>query len=439
MAVFVLDKRKKPLMPCSEKRARILLERGRAVVHRMEPFTIRLKDRTVQASTLQPLRLKIDPGSKVTGLALVRVDGKDEHVLWLGELVHRGQRIRNALQQRAAFRRRRRSANLRYRAPRFNNRTKPEGWLAPSLRHRVDSTASWVNRLTRWSPVSAVAVEVARFDPQALENPEISGKDYQQGELYDVERWEYLLVKWGRRCAYCDGENIPLETEHLVPRSRGGSDRISNLTLACRPCNQAKGNDSLEAFLVGDRARHDRILRMAQSRASLRDAAALNSTRYALLRVLEATGLPVETATGGRTKWNRRRLSIPKTHALDAACVGSFGRLYAWKRPVLTISARGRGAYKRTRLTRHGFPRGHLMRLKSVHGFRTGDHVRADVPSGVHAGIHKGRVAVRSSGSFNLRTLEGIRQGIHHRFCLLLQHADGYGYTLTPIRERAAG
>ena len=156
MAVFVLDKKKKPLMPCSEKRARILLERGRAHVHRMVPFTIRLVDRLRADSVLQPIRLKLDPGSKTTGLALVReketVDVSTGEIiraitiLMLLELKHRGQAIRDALTSRGAFRRRRRG-KLRYRPARFNNRTKPEGWLAPSLQHRVDTVLAWGNKL----------------------------------------------------------------------------------------------------------------------------------------------------------------------------------------------------------------------------------------------------------------------------------------------------
>jgi hypothetical protein len=120
MAVFVLDKHQEPLMPCSEKRARLLLERGRAVVHRMMPFTIRLKDRKVEDSVLQPVRLKLDPGSQTTGIALVReveetVDvetgevSRSAAVLMLWELKHRGQAIRNALTQRQGHRRFRRS------------------------------------------------------------------------------------------------------------------------------------------------------------------------------------------------------------------------------------------------------------------------------------------------------------------------------------------
>lgn len=148
MAVFVVDRRQAPLMPCSEKRARLLLAQGRARVHRLIPFTIRLIDREVVQSTLQPLELKIDPGSKTSGLALVRNNNTvnaetgevitTAHVLNLFELIHRGFQISHTLTARRQMRRRRRSANLRYRAPRFLNRkNKGKGWLAPSLQHRI--------------------------------------------------------------------------------------------------------------------------------------------------------------------------------------------------------------------------------------------------------------------------------------------------------------
>ncbi|MCW8959793.1 MAG: HNH endonuclease, partial [Gammaproteobacteria bacterium] len=162
------------------------------------------------------------------------------------------------------------------------------------------------------------------------------------------------------------------------------------------------------------------------------DAAAVNSTRWALLTALKRTGLPVETGTGGRTKWNRQRLGIPKGHALDAACVGKVDSVEGWERPVLSIKAAGRGSYQRTRLTRHGFPRGYLMRKKQVQGFQTGDHVRAMVPSGKKVGMYTGRVAVRASGSFNIQTPAGVIQGISHRHCQLPQRADGYGYSVQP-------
>ncbi len=422
-------------MPCSEKRARLLLERGRARVHRMVPFTIRLVDRRVEDSVLQPVRLKLDPGSKATGMALVReketVDAATGEVLrtltvmMLLELRHRGHAIRDALTSRRAFRRRRRG-NLRYRPARFDNRTKPAGWLAPSLQHRVDTTLAWVSRLRRLSPVTVISQELVRFDTQALQNPEISGVEYQQGTLFGYEVREYLLEKWGRKCAYCDAQNTPLTIDHIHPRSAGGSDRVSNLTLACFPCNQRKSNRDVSEFLARDPKRLARI--ESVRKAPLKDAAAVNSTRWALWRDLVSTGLDVEVGSGGRTKWNRARFSVPKANCLDAACVGHVDGLERWQQPVLCIKATGRGSYQRTRLTKHGFPRGYLTRSKSAFGFQTGDMVRAVVTQGKRVGTYLGRVAIRASGSFNIQTGNGLVQHIHHRFCKLVQRGDGYGY-----------
>ena len=440
MAVFVLDSQGKALMPCTEKRARLLLERGRARVHRLVPMVIRLVDRQLASCALQPLRLKLDPGSKTTGLALVRdaevIDSDTGEVqtsavvLNLMELVHRGRQISEALTSRRQMRRRRRN-NLRYRAPRFFNRgNKKSGWLAPSLQHRVDTCMAWVGRIQRWAPIRAISCELVRFDMQALQNPEISGVEYQQGTLFGYELREYLLEKWGRQCAYCDIKDVPLQIEHIRPKAQGGSNRASNLTLACRCCNQKKAAGSIEEFLAKDQTRLTKIL--ANAKKPLRDAAAVNATRWALANALKATGLPVELASGGRTKFNRCILGIPKMHALDAACVGTMTAIQNWQCPTLTLKATGRGSYQRTRLNKFGFPRGYLMRAKRVQGFGTGDMVRADVPSGVKAGAHTGRVAIRASGSFNIQSHQDgkavVIQGISHKHCRVIQRSDGYGY-----------
>ena len=435
MSVFVLDKEGLPLMPCTEKRARLLLQRGRARVHRLQPFVIRLVDRQVADCYFQPLRVKIDPGSRYTGLGLVcdtekinPATGQPQRgasVLNLFELVHRGPQISESLTSRSAMRHRRRG-NLRYRAPRFLNRTRPKGWLAPSLRHRVDTTLSWVRRLQRWAPVAALSVELVRFDMQALESPDIEGAQYWQGTLAGYEVREYLLEKWGRQCAYCNTTGVPLQIEHIHPKARGGSNRISNLTLACKTCNTAKGVLPVEVFVTNKK----RLLRIqSQQKQPLKDAAAVNSTRKALVDALLTTGLPVETASGGRTKYNRTQLGVPKTHALDAVCVGAVDFVEDWNRPTLVIKCTGRGSYQRTRLNKYGFPRGFLVRTKRIKGFATGDFVQAKVTSGKKMGSHRGRVAIRATGSFNIQTDTDVVQGISYRYCMLLQRADGYGYT----------
>ena len=434
MAVFVLNKHKKALMPASEKRARLLLQRGRAVVVKMYPFTIRLKDRV--GGEVQPVRIKIDPGSRNTGVTVVKEIKIDNIVICritnLFQINHRGLSISAALTSRRAMRRRRRS-NLRYRKPRFDNRTRPKGWLAPSLQHRVDTTMSFINKLQKLLPVTAISMELVRFDLQKMENPEISDVQYQQGELQGYEVREYLLEKWNRTCAYCEAQQVPLEVEHIVPKSKGGSNRLSNLCLACHACNTKKGNQSIEAFLEKKPELLQKIILKAKQ--PLKDAAAVNRTRLELAKQLKASKLPVELSSGGRTKFNRSQLSIPKTHALDAACVGIVHGIEGWNVPTLEITCTGRGSYQRTRLNQYGFPRGYLTRRKSVKGFQTGDQVKAVVPQGKKAGVYKGRVAVRASGSFNITTEAGTVQGISYKYCELISRNDGYGYAMQPKQK----
>jgi 5-methylcytosine-specific restriction endonuclease McrA len=252
MSVFVLDQRKRPLMPCSERRARLLLSRKRAVVHRVWPFTIRLKDRSRKASEVQSVALKLDPGSKTTGMALVRIEqtqeGEIHHAIHLAELSHRGQVVHQAMQRRASYRRRRRSANLRHRPPRFENRIRESGWLPPSLLSRTGNVLSWARRYGRWAPLSRIEIERVKFDPALLQNPEITGILYQRGELFGWEIRSYLLEKFERRCVYCGQGETALEIDHVVPRSRGGSDRVSNLVLSCHDCNRAKGDQTAAEF-----------------------------------------------------------------------------------------------------------------------------------------------------------------------------------------------
>lgn len=432
--VFVLDKHQVPLMPCHPARARKLLAKGRARVHRLHPFTIRLIDRTADGSEVDGVTVKIDPGSRYTGIAVSRSSGEAAtHGLYGIEIRHRGQQIHAKMQSRSAHRRGRRSRNLRYRKPRFANRARQKGSLAPSLRHRVEGTLTWVDRLRRNAPVTAITMELVRFDPQRLQNPEISGTEYQQGTLAGHEVREYLLAKWGRKCVYCDSAGVPLNIDHIVPHARGGSNRVSNLTLSCVPCNQAKDAMDVRDF-VTDPARLSRIL--TQSRAPLKDAAAVNSTRRALHRALGETGLPVGTGSGGQTRWNRTRNELPKSHVLDALCAGSTWAVASFSSQVLVAKSAGRGGYARTRTNKYGLPRLYLTRHKRHYGFTTGDHVRVVVPSGMKAGVYTGRVAVRASGRFDIITSEGTAQGISHMHFTLRSRSDGWSYTFREEEKR---
>jgi 5-methylcytosine-specific restriction endonuclease McrA len=416
--VFVLDTEHRPLAPVHPGNARWLLTQGRAAVWRRYPFTIILK-RGVPEAQPKALRVKIDPGSKTTGLAVVS-DGTGQ-VMWAAELTHRGQQIRDALLARRAMRRSRRQRHTRYRSMRIANRRRRPGWLPPSLESRLSNVLTWVARLCRYAPIGAIAQELVKFDTQLLEHPDIRGVEYQQGELAGYEMREYLLEKWRRTCAYCGATGVPLQIEHIVPKAQGGCDRVSNLTLACEPCNIAKGTHTAAEFGHPETE--------AQAKQPLRDAAAVNATRWALYRRLQATGLSIETGTGGRTQWNRIQRGLPKTHWIDAAGVGASTPatlLTAGVMP-LTVTATGHGTRQMCGTNRYGVPIRHRTRQKRFFGFQTGDVVCARVPAGRKtAGRHVGRVLVRASGSFDLVTRAGRVQGISYRYCRMLSRSDGY-------------
>jgi 5-methylcytosine-specific restriction endonuclease McrA len=418
--VFVLDTNRKPLSPCKPGVARSLLKAGKAAVFRRFPFTIIL-NKEVDA-TPEPIELKLDPGSKTTGITLKQ----GNQIIFGAELTHRGQAIKASLDSRRAIRRGRRNRHTRYRQARFLNRTRPSCWLAPSLQHRVETTFTWVNRLCTVAPIESIVQELVRFDLQQMENPEISGIEYQQGELQGYEVREYLLNKWDRKCTYCSVENVPLQIEHIQPRAKGGSNRISNLCLACEKCNQKKGTQDIEQFLA---KKPDLLKRIkAQAKRPLKDAAAVNSTRWTLFNRLKETGLPVSTGSGGLTKFNRTRLNLPKTHWLDAACVGQVDSLEVLTNQPLLIKATGHGTRQMCRTDKYGFPSRYVPQFKFVQGFQTGDIVKAVVTTGKKIGEYVGRVAVRSSGSFNISTNQGLVQGINHKYCKSIQRKDGYRY-----------
>jgi 5-methylcytosine-specific restriction endonuclease McrA len=398
--VFVLDINRKPLSPCHEAVARKLLKQGKAAIFRKYPFTIILKKAVDDTDNKQEYRLKIDYGSKHTGLAILQ----NNNVIWLGQIDHRTD-IKKKLDARRMYRHNRRNRKTRYRKPRFLNRRKIEGWIPPSLESRVNNIKTWVNRLQKLIPLTHISYENVKFDTQLMRNPENSGIEYQQGTLQGKE-------------------NIPLEVEHIIPKSRGGTNRIDNLCLACHECNQKKGNMTAEEFGYPDIQK--------QVKQTLKDTSVVNSTRWKVYDILCNSGLEVECGTGALTKMNRIKLGLPKEHYFDACCVGQStpDKLYFKTKDVLYIKAKGRGSHCRTNLDKYGFQRGYLARQKYFFGFQTGDMVKAEIPKGKYKGIWYGEVACRKSGSFDIKDKEGKRvvQGVNHKYFSVVQHFDGYSY-----------
>ncbi|WP_312846896.1 RNA-guided endonuclease IscB [Streptomyces sp. WAC01280] len=428
--VFVLSRDGMPLMPCHPARARALLARGRAVVARHTPFAIRLKDRRRAEAEVAGVELRIDPGSRGTGLALTETrtqasPGGSVATVRRGlvaiELRHRGPQIHQAMVRRAGYRRRRRSAGLRYRPPRFANRARRPGWLAPSLRHRVDSVRSVVARLRRYAPVVEIHVEDNSFDIPALSAAEESEALGGQART---------RPRTGERCTYCGASGVPLNVDHIRARARGGTDRPANLVLACVPCNEAKAARPVEEFLA-HRPEHLAAV-LSRLRSPLGDSAAMNATKAQLLQLLEGTGLPVRCWPAALTSANRTAAGLAKSHTLDALCVGplrsgagdTIVRVVA---SVYVFASTGRGSYARTTPDRYGFPRLLRPRRKRHQGFASGDLVRATVPKGRWTGVWTGRVSVRSTGRHSVATPLG-RFNASHENLRLLQRADGFAY-----------
>lgn len=398
-------------MPIHPKQSRKLLSSGKASVFRRYPFTLILS-KVVTDPVVHALILKIDPGSKFTGFALVTDRGE---VVWRMQLKHRGSLISKNIQQRAMVRRNRR-AKLRYRPARFLNRTKPKGWLAPSLMHRVLTVSTWVKRIMKFCPVSEVWIEQVKFDMQLMNNADIQGTEYQQGTLAGYTVREYLLEKWGRKCSYCSVDNKPLQLEHIHPKSKGGSNAVSNLCLSCDKCNKAKGTQDIEVFLKG---KNDLLKRIkSQAKQPLKDAAAVNATRNKIVEAISKYAT-VKTFTGAQTKMNRIKLKLPKDHDVDAACVGDVDQLTFKSDKPLMVTCTGWGTRRRVRMNKYGFPCSKPRKIYDL-PVKTGDIAK-------HPDGAVGKIVIQSSKGVEIR-----ENGNRHR-CKIsdvktMHRKDGYRY-----------
>lgn len=453
--VFVLNKQKKPLDMCTEAKARYLLSNKKAVVHKIYPFTIRLKENIeVKRKPLQ-YRVKIDPGAKATGLALV--DEKN-NVVFLAEIEHRADSVKSKLKLRRDIRRTRRNRELRYRRCKFTNTflkkdsnykvstSKPKGWIPPSIVSIEQNIINWIKKLKKLCNITSVSLEFAKFDTQLLENPDIKGVEYQQGTLNGYEIREYLLNKYAHTCQYCGGatgDNV-LEMEHMISRANHGSNRLSNLTIACHRCNNDKGELNLSDWLDAlkskkrknnlDKTRIKCITEFLEKGGlpqSRRHAAWVNRYRWRLYNDLKEMFESIELSTGGKTKLNRIKHKLNKEHYYDAVCVGNVSDGIKFKtNDVLKIKACGRGSRFRGNVNKCGIIVSNLTRKKSFFGFQTNDTVKAVVTTGKKQGIYFGRVAVRKTGSFDIKTPTQRVQGLGHRFFTMVQRMDGYSYAL---------
>lgn len=416
--VLVIDRRKRPRNAISEAYARILLYSKQAVIHKRFPFTIRLKNDNAVFSD-KAYTVKLDPGANTTGVAVV----SNDEVVMLAEIEHRGKAVKRSLDNRRAVRRSRRNRKTRYREVRFLNRTRPEGRLAPSVKSRADNVINFIRKYKKLLNIVKVEIERVSFDTAQMSSEvELRGTDYQQGSLYQTKLRDFVFSRSNGKCSYC-GEKAA-EIDHIIPRSKGGTDSVNNLTASCRTCNEKKSNLSLKEFgkLVG------KDFSKLEPKALPKHASIVQSAREYTIKEITKLVADTKSYDAWLTKYNREESGLPKRHYYDALSVGNAQNYRFLTDKVLVISAKGRGSRQMCRMDRFGFPRTSPKGGKSVKGFQTGDIVKAVVPSGLKRGEYLGRVIIRSSGSFNIETKGNTIQGIGHKYCRIIQRNDGYSY-----------
>ena len=419
--VFVLDKSKKPLNMITNAEARILLRNKLAVIHKIYPFTIRLRDNSC-VSKDRAYTVKIDPGSRTTGIAITDDKGS---VVMLAELEHRGSVVKKKLDSRRVVRHHRRQRKTRYREARFLNRTRPKGWLAPSVKSRADNVINFIKKYKKFLNITKVEIERVSFNvSQMSSETKLYGVDYQQGPLYQKKLRDFIFSRSNGKCSYCGAKAE--EIDHIIPRSNGGSNSTYNLAASCRACNEKKSNLSLKEFgkLVG------KDFSKIEPKALPKDAAIVQSARNYMVREISKFVADTTTHDAWLTKYNRDELGLPKQHYYDALSVGETSSKFNFLTDkILQISAKGRGSRQMCRVDRYGFPRTSAKASKSVKGFQTGDIVKAIVPKGLkREGEYLGRVIVRSNGGFNIETNKETTQGIGYKYCSIVQRGDGYSY-----------
>ena len=387
MLVFVLNRHGEPLMPCSPRKARVLLKEGKAKVVSKVPFTIKLRQGS--SGYKQELTAGMDTGSKVIGTAVTNEKG---NVVYQAETHLRGEEIKKKMEQRSMYRRTRRGRKTRYRKPRFNNRKASTrlNRLPPSVKHKVDSHLRDKKFIESILPISMWRLELASFDIHAISNPKVSKTawwTYQKGDMYGYQNLkQYVLHRDKYTCQGCKKNtknNIELHVHHIKFRSNGGTDTKNNLITLCKPC-------------------HDKLhkAKNAQDKSYKLKAKATNTKHATEIGIIGSQlrkkfGYFEETF-GFITKIDRMEQNLPKTHYIDAAMIASKGMPVKLSDNTLIRRCVSKGDYKQTSGARSekNVPTGKIYSLRKFDYIKT---IKG-------CGYVKGK---RSSGYFALCDIHG--------------------------------
>ena len=379
--VYVLNKRGKPLMPCSAQKARILLKKGEANVVKRTPFTIQLTKQTGEAK--QCVKLGVDPGYKHVGLSAV-TDKK--------ELISFDSEIRTdivkLLSEKRMYRRTRRHRKTWHRKPRFSNRGIKEGWIAPSLQHKIDSHIKLINYVCSLVPVSEIYFELTNFDIQKIDNQEIEGEQYQQGVQLDFENAkQYVLFRDNYTCQHCGkkGKDVKFHVHHIESRQTGGN-RPNNLLTLCEGCHKKHHEGKIELKLKKNKGHKAETF--------------MNIVRKYIYERLkeEFKNIEIVFTYGYITKYRRKELGLEKSHTNDAYIISGGNN-----KQIRTIEY----LIKQNRRSNRKLFKGERSEVKNVisryiYGFQKNDKV-----------IYKGKECFisgrRSTGYFDLKKLNGTK------------------------------
>lgn len=381
-SVGVANRNGKKLMPCHPAKARILLRQGKALpLKKGEPFAVRLLYGS--SGYRQPITLGVDSGYSKIGLSAVAASKE----AYAAEVTLRTDMVKlNA--EKSQYRRGRRYRHTWYRQPRFDNRSKPAGWIAPSLLNKLDTHIKAIEEIKQILPITSVVVEVAAFDIQKIRNPEISGVEYQNGPqkgFWNVR--EYVLYRDGHKCRHCRGKSKDpvLEVHHRESRQTGG-DRPEHLYTLCKTCHSGVSQGKI-------------ILKLGRSPKGFKAETFMTMVRWKLIEKLRTMGTSVSHTYGYITKQNRIAMELPKSHINDG--FASAGGTADHARSALQYFVRQ--VRKCNRKLRKG-DRSHIKNTapRFINGFQRYDKVR-----------WKNNVCFifgrRTSGYFDLRKLDGTK------------------------------
>ena len=384
MFVYILNCNGEPLMPCSPRRARLLLKGKKAKIVTMVPFTLQLLYGS--SGYKQEVSLGIDAGTQHIGISATT----EKTVLFEAEAKPRTD-IQELLATRRQFRGARRSRKTRYRKARFQNRKKSKDWLAPSVKHKVEAHLKVIRLVQKILPVTKTTIEVAQFDLQKIQHPDIEEEGYQQGpQLGFWNTREYVLFRDVHTCQWCKGKSKDaiLNVHHIESRKTGGN-RPDNLITLCETCHD----------LIHRTHQEDKIQRKS---SGFRDATQMGVIRWKIYEQVKAQFQNVYLTYGYFTKHSRIEHGLAKSHKVDARCISGNPLAHSdgdWHL-LKFVRRNNRQLYKAT--IRKGGKRQRNTAPKEVHGFRLFDCV-----------IFEGKACFvfgrRSSGYFDLRCLDGTK------------------------------